>query len=272
METKRIRRLSQESSAQQADSVPNPKWEIFARRLAAGASKTDAYLAAGYKTTRESASSRSTKLAKEPWVRARVRALLAARQRALHGWDAEAAGLAPLEDAQWERFAQNLAAGASQTEAYLAAGYKADRTIAWSAAAQLAKKPLIAKRVEDLLTARLRVQNNWDAQAAQLADRPLKNARREVFSQNLAAGQAQTDAFIAAGYKGGKRGGWSRAGAVVRRKGVRERLTALHKAQLRHLGDELKKSGTETLETAMQERRFEPALQALRRMAKATGC
>src|SRR5262245_66236100 len=69
--------------------VPNQKWERFALALAAGASKTDAYLAAGYETTRESAASRSTKLAKEPWVRTRMRELLAARQRALHGWDAE---------------------------------------------------------------------------------------------------------------------------------------------------------------------------------------
>jgi hypothetical protein len=271
METKQ-NRLPASQESPQADSVPNPKWELFARALAKGLSKTDAYLAAGYKTTRESASSRSTKLAKEPWVGARVRALLAARQRALHGWDAEAAGLAPLEDAQWERFAQNLAAGASQTEAYLAAGYKADRIHAWSAAAQLAKKPPIGKRVEDLLRARLRVRNGWDAQASALAEQPLKNARREVFSQNLAAGQAQTDAFIAAGYKGGKRGGWSRAGAVARREGVKERVTALHTAQLRHLGDELKKSGTATMETATQEGRFGPALRTLERMAKASRC
>src|SRR5262245_1310104 len=77
--------------------------------------------------SRESASSRSTRLAKHPWVENRAGELLAARQRALHGWAAEKAGLAtaPLKNARWERFAQHLAAGQKQTDAYLAPGYKA---------------------------------------------------------------------------------------------------------------------------------------------------
>jgi hypothetical protein len=272
MATKQIRLPACQESPE-ADSIPNPRWESFAQHRAAGASMTDAYLAAGYKASRESASSRSTRLAKQPWVRKRVADLLAARQRSLHGWDAATAGLAtaPLEDAQWERFAQHLAAGAKQTDAYLAAGYKAARSTAWSAAAQLAKKPDIQRRVEDLLRARLSIRQGLDAKTEAVAAQPLKKAQWEVFSQDLAAGVAQTDAFIAAGYKGGKSGGWSRAGAVARRECVRERVTALHAEQLRHLSEERKKEGQEKLDAAMRERRFGPASRALNQIVKKSG-
>jgi hypothetical protein len=122
----------------------------------------------------------------------------------------------------------------------------------------LAKKPAIRKRVEDLLRGRAgelkRLNVNGDASAGP----PLKRAQWEVFAQDRAAGAALTDAFNAAGYKGGKRGGWSRGGAVAAREPVRKRVTELQQAQAQRLADELEMSATELLDAAMQEGRFGP--------------
>jgi hypothetical protein len=115
--------------------------------------------------------------------------------------------------------------GHDADDAYLKAGYKADRTTAWSAAAQLAKKPDIRKRVEDLLRGRAGELKRLIAKGDAPAGQPLKRARWEVFAQNRAAGAALTDAFNAAGYKGGNRGGWSRGCAVAAREPVRKRVT-----------------------------------------------
>src|SRR4030095_233221 len=52
----------------------------------------------------------------------------------------------PLSNPRWERFAQLLAAGASQVDAYAAAGYKRHR----GSAAELRANPLVAARVAEL--------------------------------------------------------------------------------------------------------------------------
>lgn len=54
-----------------------------------------------------------------------------------------------LDNARYERFAQELAKGTSQTDAYLAAGYKGDRT----AASRLSTNVNIQARVAELKTA-----------------------------------------------------------------------------------------------------------------------
>ena len=54
-----------------------------------------------------------------------------------------------LANSRWERFAQELAQGKSQTEAYVAAGYKGDRTVA----SHLATKRNIVERVHELKSA-----------------------------------------------------------------------------------------------------------------------
>lgn len=55
----------------------------------------------------------------------------------------------PLENARHERFAQELAKGGSQTDAYIAAGYKGDRT----AASRLSTNVNIQNRVAEILAA-----------------------------------------------------------------------------------------------------------------------
>jgi hypothetical protein len=52
----------------------------------------------------------------------------------------------PLSNPRWERFAQLLAAGSSQVDAYQAAGYKRHR----GSAAELRANPLVAERVSEL--------------------------------------------------------------------------------------------------------------------------
>jgi hypothetical protein len=52
----------------------------------------------------------------------------------------------PLSNPRWERYAQLLAAGASQVDAYAAAGYKRHR----GSAAELRANPAVAERVAEL--------------------------------------------------------------------------------------------------------------------------
>jgi hypothetical protein len=52
----------------------------------------------------------------------------------------------PLSNPRWERYAQLLAVGASQVDAYAAAGYKRHR----GSAAELRANPLVAERVSEL--------------------------------------------------------------------------------------------------------------------------
>lgn len=56
----------------------------------------------------------------------------------------------PLRNPRWERFAQNLANGLDQTDAYREAGYRESR----SNAATLRTKQSVSNRVEQLLAAR----------------------------------------------------------------------------------------------------------------------
>ena len=52
-------------------------------------------------------------------------------------------GETPLTNARWEAFAHALAGGASQSRAYVAAGFKPSRP----AASRLAKRPVVSARV-----------------------------------------------------------------------------------------------------------------------------
>jgi Terminase small subunit len=55
----------------------------------------------------------------------------------------------PLENPRWEQFAQELAKGKSQTEAYLASGYKGDKSPA-TAASRLLTNVKVAARLREL--------------------------------------------------------------------------------------------------------------------------
>jgi phage terminase small subunit len=67
-----------------------------------------------------------------------------------------------LRNARHERFAQEIAAGKSAAQAYLAAGYKADRRTAW----QARHRPDISRRVEELIETEREQQKQALAKAA----------------------------------------------------------------------------------------------------------
>jgi phage terminase small subunit len=59
---------------------------------------------------------------------------------------------------------------------------------------------------------------------------PLANARHERFCQELAKGASQTDAYLAAGFRGNRSKVRHRASALAKRPGVAARTTALKQA------------------------------------------
>jgi hypothetical protein len=140
-------------------SLEDPRWERFARRVAAGSSLTDAYIAAGFHARRKTAGTHASRLARRRRVRHRVSALLAERLQALHGVKAAASTAALLENARCERFAQSVAAGSSLTAAYLNAGFRSCRKDAWKDASRLAKRDCVRERLLALRAQQLNILN-----------------------------------------------------------------------------------------------------------------
>lgn len=82
-----------------------------------------------------------------------------------------------LANAKHERFAQEIAKGANQTEAYTSAGYKGDRT----AACRLATNVNIQARIAELLN---RAATRTEITVASITDRLLKIAAKGEASED----------------------------------------------------------------------------------------
>jgi phage terminase small subunit len=71
--------------------------------------------------------------------------------------------MSALKNSRHEKFAQEIAAGKSAAQAYLAAGYRADRRTAW----QARHRPDVSRRIEELIQTERKLERQAIAKAAQ---------------------------------------------------------------------------------------------------------